>query len=95
MPLSSPFGVVDYSQDCMPKKNVPVVSWPMDMFDVCLSACRCEGLAWLVYIFDVSLLVPAFFSPLVVSIRVSIFELRTLGSSRSEGASGRTQIHLI
>ena len=26
-----PFVVVDYSQDCMPKKNAPVVSWPMAM----------------------------------------------------------------
>ena len=57
---------------------------------MCLSACICEGLALLVYIYDFSLLVPAFCSPLVVSVRVRMFDLRTLGSGRSEGVSGRT-----
>ena len=44
---------------------------------------------------DVSLLGPEFCSPLVVTVRVRMFDLRTLGSGRSEGASRRTQIHPI
>ena len=38
---------------------------------------------------------PTFWSPLVVSIRVRMFDLRNIGSGRSEGASRRTQINPI
>ena len=62
---------------------------------VCLSPCRCVVLALLVYLSDVWLLGLAFCSPWVVAIRVRMFDLRSLGSGRSEGASRRTQIHLI
>ena len=62
---------------------------------VCLSTCRCEVLAFLVYIFDVSLLGPAFCSPLVVSIRLRMFGMSPLGSGLPEGASIRTQLHSI
>ena len=51
---------------------------------MCLSACRCGGLDLLVYIFDILLLGPAFCSPLVVYVRVRMFDLRTLVSGRSE-----------
>ena len=30
--LSLPFGVVEYSQDRMLKKNAPAISWLMDVF---------------------------------------------------------------
>ena len=63
--------------------------------DVCLSTCRYEGLAFLVYIFDVLLVNTEFCRPLVVYVRVKMFELRNLGSGRSEGASRRLQMHLI
>ena len=63
---------------------------PIWRSDVCLSACICEGLTLLVSLFDVLLLGPAFCSSLVVSVRVRMFDLRTLGSGRFEGASGRT-----
>ena len=63
--------------------------------DVCLSDCRRGGLALLVYISDVLLLGTAFFSPLVVSVRLRMFDLSTLGSGSSKDASGRTQIHPI
>ena len=62
---------------------------------VCLYDCICEGIYLLVYIFDVSLLGPKFCSPLVISIRVRMFDLRTLGLGHSEGASGRLQINPI
>ena len=51
--------------------------------DLCLSACRCEGLDFLVYIFDVLLLGPAFCSPVVVSLKVKMFDLRPLLSGCS------------
>ena len=60
---------------------------------VCQSACKCAGLALLVYISGVLLVGLAVCSPLVVAVGLRIFDLRTLGSGRSEGASGRTQIH--
>ena len=62
---------------------------------MCLSACKCVGLAFLVYISDVSLLGPEFCSSLIVSVRVNMFDLKTLGSGRSKGASRRTQTHPI
>ena len=37
----------------------------------------------------------SFFCPLVVAVRVSMFDLRTLGPGCSEGASRRMQIHPI
>ena len=58
MCLFSPLGLVEYSQDSMPNRNAPTISWPMAVF-----TCICEALAWLVYIFDVSLLGPETFSP--------------------------------
>ena len=62
---------------------------------MCLSAFRRGGLALLVYLSVVSLLGTAFFIPVVVSVRVRMFDLRTLSSGHFEGASGRTQIHPI
>ena len=38
---------------------------------------------------------PKFCSPLVVSVRVTMFGLNTLGSGHSEGVSGRRHIHPI
>ena len=58
-------------------------------------ACRCEALDWLVYIFDVLLVVPEMCIPWVVSIILRMFDLSTLGLGRSEGASRRPHIHLI
>ena len=63
--------------------------------DVCLSACRCGGIDFIINIYDVSLLGPLFCIHLVFSARVRMFDLSNLGSGRSEGASGRTQIHPI
>ena len=63
--------------------------------DGCLFDCRCEALAWLVYLFDVSLLVTETCSPWVVSIIFRMFKLSNLGLGHSKGESRRTQIHLI
>ena len=57
--------------------------------------CRCEGLAFLIYIFVFLLLGPEFCRPLVVYVRVRMFNLRTLGLGISKGFSGRTHIHLV
>ena len=62
---------------------------------VCQSACKCAGLALLVYLFGVLLVGMAFCSHWVVDVGLRIFDLRTLGSGRSEGVSRRTQINPI
>ena len=62
---------------------------------VCQSSFKCAGLALLIYLSGVLLVGIAFCSPLVVDVGLRIFDLRTLGSGCSEGASGRTQIHPI
>ena len=95
MCVSSPLGVVEYSQDIMPKKMrlQSVGQWMCS--NVCFFACICVGLDFLVYLFDVLLLGPEFCSPRVVSVIIRVFYLSTLGSGCSEGASGRMQIHPI
>ena len=62
----------------------------MALFRFGFFACRCGGLYLLVWISDVLLLGPAFCFLLVVSVRVKMFDLRTIGSGRSKGASGST-----
>ena len=57
--------------------------------NVSFSDCRCGELSLIVYISDVLLLGPAFCSSLVVAVRLSMFELRNLGSGHSKGASRR------
>ena len=90
MRLSSPLGVVEYSQDYMLKitRLRSVGRWLCP--DVCLSNCRYEVLALMAYLSDVLLLGPAVCIPFVVYVIVSMFDLSNLGSCRSEGASGRT-----
>ena len=61
--FSSPFGVVDYSQDCMTKKNVPEISWPMAVFRcvfVCLYTWRnsLDGIAFLCFVVGSRVLEP-------------------------------------
>ena len=61
----------------------------------CLYCCRCKALAWLVYIFRVSLVDPETHSPWVVTVILRMFYLGNLGLSRSKYASGRIDIHPI
>ena len=93
--LSSPLGVVEYSHDRMPKKMRlrSVNRWQCS--GVCQSAFKFAGLDFLVKIYGILLVGLAFYSPLVVAVGLNIFDLMNLGLGRSEGASGRTQIHPI
>ena len=93
--LSSPFGVVEYSQDCIQKKNAPAVRCLMAMFRgvfFYLYMCR-TSYAGITFV--VSLLGSAFFSPWVVSVIIRMFDLSNLGLDCSKGTSGRKQIHPI
>ena len=62
---------------------------------VCQSACKCVGLALMIYLSGVLLGDLAFCSPRVGAVELRIFDLRNLGLGFSDGASGRTQIHPI
>ena len=93
--LFYPLWVVEYSQDFMPKKNSPTISWPMAAFRwvfFCLYL-------WITSLggiyFHVSLVGPYTCSSWVFSIILRVFDLRNLRLDRFKGAFWRAQIHMI